>query len=96
MTEPNEKLTYRGKAIVRTLGTGLISACCLMVALGATLWRGQLQGPGFVLYWSWCFLMALAAIFVALVDLMLVRRAGRQSRRELFRKQFTDGPSDHR
>lgn len=94
MTEPNDKLTYRGKTIIRTLGAVLISACCLMVALGATLWRDRLQGPQFVLYWSWCFLIALAAIFVALVDLVMVRRAGRQSRRELFRKQFTAGHSE--
>lgn len=96
MTEPNEKLTYRGKTIVRALGTILISTCCLMVALGATLWRERLQGPQFVLYWSWCFLLALAAILVALVDLVMVRRAGRQSRRELFRKQFTAGQSNPR
>ncbi len=96
MLEPNEKLTYRGKALIRTLGAVFISACCLMVVLGATLWREQLQGPRFVLYWSWCFLMALAAIFVALVDLVLVRRAGRQSRRELFRKQFSLRPPDAR
>jgi Co/Zn/Cd efflux system component len=94
MTEPNEKLTYRGKAIIRTVGAAFIAACCLMVVLGTTLWREQLQGPRFVLYWGWCFLVALAAIVVALVDLLLVHRAGRQRRRELFRKQFSLRPPD--
>ena len=85
-----DTLTYRGKTLVRTIGTVLIVACCLMVVLGSTLWSDQLQGPRYVLYWSWCFLIAAAALFVALVDLMMIRRASQQTRRQLFRDQFHD------
>jgi TRAP-type C4-dicarboxylate transport system permease small subunit len=90
MSAGNDTLTYRGKRVVRTLGTILITACCLMVVLGATLWSEQLKGPRYVLYWSWCFLLLMLTIFVALLDMLLVRRASRQTRRQLLRDQFLD------
>ena len=65
-----------------------------MVVLGTTLWREELRGPRYALYWSWCFLLLLVTIFVALLDLLLIRRASGQSRRELFRRQFKDDRSE--
>jgi len=91
MSADHETLTYRGKRVVRTLGTILITGCSLMVVLGATVWSEPLKGPRYVLYWSWCFLLWLATILVALLDLVMIRRAGRHSRRELFRQQFMSG-----
>ena len=84
MSADHETLTYRGKRVVRTVGTTLITACCLMVVFGQTLWSEQLKGPRYALYWGWCFLLLLVTIFVALLDLALIRRASRQ----LFREQF--------
>ena len=69
-----------------------------MVVLGTTVWREQLRGPRYVLYWSWCFLLLWITILVALFDLAMIRRAGRQRRRELFRQQFESNrpPDDSR
>ena len=86
---PNDSLPYRGKRIVRTLGAVLLAAACVMLVLGLTVLRERLHGPQFVLYWSWCFLITIAAILVALADLIMIRRASRQSRRKLFREHFT-------
>ena len=81
-------LTYRGKTFVRVLGTLLITVCCLMIVLGLAVFPDELQGPRYVFYWSWCFLVALAAGFVAVLDILLLRRASQQTRRELYRRQF--------
>ena len=85
----DNSFSYRGKTVVRTIGTILISACCVMVVVGATMLSDRLKGPPFVLYWSWCFLIAAGAFLTALFDMVMVRRASRQTRRELFRQQFT-------
>lgn len=89
-TDPADKITYRGKAFVRGVGAVLIAGCCLMVGLGATVLAERLQGPGYVLYWSACLVLTLAAGFVAVLDLILIRRASQQTRRELLHHQFTD------
>ena len=85
---PEKTLTYRGKAIVRAIGTILITACALMVVLGLTVLTNWLQGLRYAMYWSWCFLITTAAIIVALCDMLMLRRAGKQTRRQLFRQQF--------
>ena len=88
MIRPHEKLNYRGQRIVRTLGSMLLTACALMLVLGLTVLADRLHGPRFALYWSWCFLLTVAAIVVALVDMLLIRRASKQTRRALFREQL--------
>ena len=85
----DNSFSYRGKTVVRTIGTILISASCVMVVVGVTMLSDRLIGPPFVLYWSWCFLIAAGAFLSALFDMVMVRRASRQTRRELFRQQFT-------
>ena len=86
---PDEKpLPYRGKSVVRTIGTTLLTACSLMLIIGLTVLFDRLHGPQFVLYWSWCFLITTVAILVALYDMLMIRRAGRRTRRALFRNQF--------
>ena len=89
-----ETITYPGKRIVRVIGTVLITACCVLVVLGLTVWSEQLKGPRYVIYWSWCFLLLLITMLTALVDAMMIRRTSRQTRRELLRKQFTKPRSD--
>jgi hypothetical protein len=94
MSAEHETITYRGKRVVRAVGTILITVCALMAVLGTTVWESELRGPLYVLYWGWCFLLLMITVFVALVDLVMIRRAGRQTRRELFRQQFeSDRPN---
>ena len=83
-------LTYRGKFVVRALGTIFLTACCAMLVLGQTLLRDDLAGPQFLLYWSWCFLITLLAGMMAILDLMLVRRASRKVCRELIQHDLTE------
>jgi hypothetical protein len=92
---PESSLSYRGKAVVRAIGAILISACAAMVVLGVTVLSDRLQGPRYVLYWSWCFLVTALSLLVALYDMIMIRRASRQTRRDLFRQQFKpDRPSE--
>ena len=86
--DSDKSLSYRGKTVVRTIGTILVSTCCVMVVLGVTILSDRLKGPQFVLYWSWCFLITIGTLLTALFDLMMVRRASRQTRRRLYREQF--------
>ena len=85
---PDETLHYRGKRVVRVFGAVLLGSCLVMFVLGMTLLEQQLHGTEFLLYWSWCFLIAILAAGVALVDMALIRRASREGRRELFHEQF--------
>jgi TRAP-type C4-dicarboxylate transport system permease small subunit len=88
----NDKLPLsRAQRVVRVVGALLLFACAWMVILGTTIWEDDLHGPRFALYWSWCFLLALAALVTALWDVVLVRRAFYRQRRELFRQQFMRG-----
>jgi TRAP-type C4-dicarboxylate transport system permease small subunit len=77
-----------GQRLLRIFGGIVLSACAVMVVLGVTVLEDDLQGPLFALYWSWCFLFAILAILVALWDMILVRRAFKRRRRELFREEF--------
>jgi high-affinity Fe2+/Pb2+ permease len=81
-------LTYRGQAIVRASGALLLTACALMLILGMTVLSNRLQGPRYILYWCGCLLVAVAAMVVALWDMLLLRRASKQTGRSLFREQF--------
>jgi len=89
---PEPKLNYRGKFVVRTLGTIFITVCVAMIVCGETLLKDDLHGPQFVLYWTWCFLITLLAGITAAVDLICVRRMGKKTRRELFQREFMRKP----
>lgn len=84
----DQRLTYRGRKTVHTFGTTLLVLLLSLVILGQTLWEKHLQGPRFLLYWGCCFLLVFACIFVAMVDVLLIRRAIKQTKRELFERQF--------
>ena len=89
MSANQDKLPlYRGQFVVRTIGTTLLITCSLMLFLGLTVFTDRLHGPRFALYWSWCFLITIAAILVALFDMLMIRRTSKQTRRALFRDQF--------
>jgi sterol desaturase/sphingolipid hydroxylase (fatty acid hydroxylase superfamily) len=78
----------RWQIALRIVGAILLFVCALMVILGSTVLAPQLQGPRFLLYWTWCTLLTLAAIIISLWDMLLVRRASKRTQRELFRKEF--------
>lgn len=73
---------------MRITGTVVLTACIVMVMGGTTWWSSHLQGRAFVVYWSWCFLLAVAAILLALVDLWLLQQTYRRNRRALFEREF--------
>jgi NADH:ubiquinone oxidoreductase subunit 6 (subunit J) len=78
----------RGQRILRYVGAVILSCCAVMVVLGPTILAERLRGPQFLLYWSWCLLLTVVAIVIALWDMLLVRRASKRSRQELFQRQF--------
>ena len=92
MAPPNiqpEKLPLsRGQIVLRICGGVLLTACALMVVLGMTTLSERLRGLQFVLYWTWCLLLTLGAIILALGDMLLVRRTLRRTRRELIEREF--------
>jgi hypothetical protein len=89
MKPPRDKLPLpRWQIALRIVGAILLFVCALMVILGSTTLAPQLQGPQFLLYWTWCTLLTFAAILIALGDMLLVRRAAKRTHRELFHKQF--------
>jgi hypothetical protein len=89
MNANHDKLPLpRWQYALRVVGAILLFACALMVILGSTILAPQLQGPQFLLYWTWCTLLTLAAIIIALWDMLLVRRASKRTHRELFHKEF--------
>ena len=89
MNANHDKLPLpRWQYALRVVGAILLFACALMVILGSTILAPQLQGPQFLLYWTWCTLLTLAAIIIALWDMLLVRRASNRTHRELFHKEF--------
>jgi hypothetical protein len=47
-----------------------------------------------LLFWGTCILLAVLAMFIALVDIMLVGRASRQRRLKLFQETFGQGSKD--
>jgi membrane protein implicated in regulation of membrane protease activity len=89
VSTPNTKLPLsRPRLAVRLACTLILTAGVVMAGLGMTILSSRLQGRAYVVYWSWCFLLVVAAILLALVDLLLLRRAYRQSRRVLFEREF--------
>src|ERR1022692_4555468 len=90
LTAPNrDKLPLpRWQYALRVVGAILLFVCALMVILGSTTLAPQLHSPQFLLYWTWCALFTIAAIIIALWDMLLVRRASKRTHRELFHKEF--------
>jgi hypothetical protein len=85
----NSKLVLTGvHRLVRFVGAVFLSSCAVMLVLGLTVLADRLRGPAYIRYWSWCFLLTLIAIGFAGVDMLLIRRASRHARREVFREQL--------
>ena len=88
LLERDKPVAYRGQFLLRLLGALLLTASAVMVVLGSTVLSPRLAGLRYVTYWSWCFLITIVALLAALVDLLLVRRAGQKTRRQLVAEQF--------
>jgi hypothetical protein len=87
-TVPEKLPLTRGHRAVRYAGSVVLSSCAVMLVLGLTGLRNELLGPRFVIYWASCFLLALVSMGFACGDMILVRRAYKRTRRELFRSEF--------
>lgn len=92
-TTPDEDapLHYRGKKTVRTAGVIVLGLCVVMLMAGLILDTDNLQPAVQLLFWGSCILLAILAVFIALLDIMLVGRASRQRRLKLFQDTFGRG-----
>src|SRR5258708_13926644 len=88
--QPEKLSLEHGQIVLRICGGVLLTACALMVVLGMTVFNERLRGLQFVLYWTWCLLLTLGAVILALWDILLVRRVLKRTRRELFEREFID------
>ena len=65
----------------------LLIAALVMLFAGNTFLAGTLPLPwGFMIYWAVCAWLTLAALLLALWDLLLLRAAARRERRKLERQ----------
>jgi hypothetical protein len=73
----------------------LLLAALIMLFAGSTFLAGELSTPwSFVLYWGICGWLTLAAMLLALWDLLLVRAAARRARRKLEKQMAVRPPHD--
>ena len=61
-----------------------------MLVWGQTVLKPKLDGVGYIVYWTGCFLFTFLALITALVDIWCVRRKQRNERRMLIKKAFTE------
>ncbi len=71
----------------------------LALAFGMLLWgqivlRDTLRGLALLVYWGVCFLLTLAAIVVALLDLRATRRQAVKEQRELLHRTLEEIEAD--
>ena len=73
----------------------LLLAALAMVFAGSTFLSDSLATPwNFVTYWFICFWLTLAALLLALWDLLLVRAAARRERRKLEKQTLGHPPHE--
>jgi hypothetical protein len=88
----DEPIRYRGKKAVRITGVVMLAICCVMIVLGLTMDTDRLHPALQLLFWGGCILLAVLALFVALLDIVLLGRASRQRKLKLFQDTFGRGP----
>lgn len=66
----------------------------LMLVLGLTVLSPQLRGLGFVIYWLFCFLLTVAALVLAALELRSLQRRVRAAQRELIKQTLEHSPED--
>jgi len=74
----------------RWFGVIFLASAFGMLIWGQTVLKPKLDGMGYILYWTGCFLFTFLALITALVDIWCVRRNQRNERRTLIKKTFTE------
>jgi hypothetical protein len=77
-------------AMRRWLGLFCLTVAAGMLIWGQTLLKPFLQGVGFLIYWSFCFVFTFGAIFIALLDVRAMRRRTRREQQELLQRTLQD------
>ena len=54
-----------------------------MLILGQTVLKSRLDGSGYIRYWLICFALTGAAVLVALIDVLMVKRETKAEQEEL-------------
>lgn len=70
----------------RRLSLLLLAGAAVLLVGGLAFWSERLRGWVFIVYWLACLGLAGLALVAACLDLMLVRRQGREARRDLARQ----------
>ena len=61
-----------------------------MLIWGQTILVPYLKGLGFIVYWGFCFLFTIGAIFIALLDVRAVRQRVREEQAHLLRRTIEE------
>jgi hypothetical protein len=73
----------------------LLLGALVMLFAGSTFLAGELPRPwGFILYWFICAWLTLAALMLALWDILMVRTAARRARRRLEKEMLHERHED--
>jgi hypothetical protein len=74
----------------RSIGLFFLLLACVLVIWGQTLLKPHLGGMSFMIYWLMCFLCLGAAILVALIDILIMRRRIRLQHAELVKRTLME------
>jgi len=74
----------------RALGTLFLGGSLVMLVWGQTALKSTLQGLPFILYWAVCMCLTFFALMIALLDLWIVRRRGREQEKQLLNDTLRD------
>jgi hypothetical protein len=77
-------------ALRRWLGLFCLTVAAGMLIWGQTLLKPYLEGVGFLIYWSFCFLFTFGAILIALLDVRAMRRRTRREQQELLQRTLDE------
>jgi hypothetical protein len=74
----------------RWLGLLFLALSFGFLVWGQTVLRDRLKGTGFLVYWGCCFLLTLAAIVIALLDLRATRKRAQREHEELIQRTLSE------
>ena len=75
---------------VRSIGTVSLIISAFLLISGETIFKSDLNGGRFLLYWFVCFFFTGLALLSALVDLRSTRERSREKQKELLREMVRD------
>jgi hypothetical protein len=74
----------------RWLGLFCLAMAAGMLIWGQTILKPHLDGLLFVIYWAFCFLFTIAAVFIALLDVRAVRRRIKEEHADLIARTLQE------